>query len=97
MLNSWVDYYLVALSALCFGTVIGDLIVLIRKKVYKTWSTTSIVLSCCMLLLCRGLSLSLLVITQGRDIEDKNLILLRILTFEDTGYWTICITLAMLR
>lgn len=95
--SSWIDYVMVTLAIMCICTIVGDIIVLVKQKVYKTWSTTSIILSCCMLLLQRSFSLSFFVYAQDKNLSAELLILLKTLLYENTGYFSINISLAMLR
>lgn len=97
MFKYLIDYALITMACLCLATIVMNIIVFFWKKVYKTWSTSSIIISCCILLLLRSFSLIFLVIAQDKDVSAIVLIFLRTVLYENTVYFTINISLAMLR
>ena len=97
MFKYWIDFALVTMAILCLITIAGDIIVLFRKKVYKTWSTTSIIISCCVLLLLRIFAFIFLVLAQDKQVNVVTLIFLKTVLYESSVYFTINISLAMLR
>ena len=53
----WYNYLEIVLGIDCIVLVFIIVAIVIRQKVYKTWSTTAILLSCSLLLLTRALCL----------------------------------------
>ena len=56
-LEYWYNYLEIFLGIDCLVLACFTVAVLIKQKVYKTWSTTAILISCSLLLLTRALCL----------------------------------------
>lgn len=50
---STIDYFELFLAVDCLVLIFYNLYIFVKNKVYKSWSTTSMVLSCSLLLLTR--------------------------------------------
>ena len=90
----WYNYLQIFLVFDCILMIIFNLWILVKQKVYRTWSTTAIIVSCTLMLLSRAACLIFYCLFQS--INGRNFLLISSVISDLPAYFCMNITLALI-